>query len=78
MNKIKKFLQKLNKKLRVEVEEAISRVESDQLKGCDVIKLTNREREYRVKIGSIRIQFMKTEMGNVVTKAGFRNEKTYY
>lgn len=77
MNKIGKFLARLDAKRRGDVENVLAKISGDDLSGLDIRKLKGREHEYRVRIGAIRILFTKTIQENIVTDLGFRGDNTY-
>lgn len=77
MNKIGKFLRKLDRKRRIDVEVVIAQILEDRLDGLDVKKLKGRKEEYRVRVGTVRILFMRTASGNVILGTGFRADDTY-
>lgn len=77
MNKIGKFLHKLDKKRRLEVEGVLSKIALGDLYELDIKKLQGRKEVYRVRMGTIRIQFVKTKSGNVVIDISFRDNTTY-
>ena len=77
MDKIDKFTSKLKHNLAVKVLEALKDIRAGNTTRLDVSKLKGEESTYRARLGSIRIQFMKTSVGNIVTKIGFKGDTTY-
>ena len=77
MNHIDKFLKKLTPKPREILREIIARIVANDLSGLDCKKLEGSSHLYRVRKGSMRIKFEKTDHGNEVFFLGFRNDNTY-
>lgn len=77
MDKVSKFLLKLSRDKRAHVIPIVVRITRNELDNLDCTKLGGRDNEYRVRVGSIRIQFAKTSMGNIITKIGFKGDTTY-
>ncbi|MBI5470215.1 hypothetical protein HY968_02740 [Candidatus Kaiserbacteria bacterium] len=77
MDRIHKFIRKLSADEARRALEAITLVREGRLNTLDVRKLKGRENEYRVRIGSIRIQFVKKETYNHITDIEFRGDHTY-
>lgn len=77
MNKVSKFLLKLSPRERERIMPFVVAIERGNVEHLDCVKLKDRGDEYRVRAGSVRIQFLKTANGNIVTHIGFRNESTY-
>lgn len=77
MDKVSKFLLKLSRERRVRVMPIVARITRNELDNLDCAKLGGRENEYRVRVGSIRIQFVKTAAGNIITKIGLKGDTTY-
>jgi len=76
MRKIEKLLDKLNKKERVSLLEAIKNLFSETTEHLDVkkIKSTN---FYRLRTGRFRIIFHRNGEKIIVDDVRIRNEKTY-
>lgn len=77
MNKIDKFLSKLDRKERERLEPIIVAIVLNDTTSLDVKKLRGRNDEYRVRTGSIRIQYKKYGAYNFITEIEFRNDNTY-
>ena len=77
MDKVSKFLLKLSRERREHIMPIIARVTHNELENLDCSKLQGRGNEYRVRVGSIRIQFVKMSVGNIITKVGFKGDTTY-
>ena len=77
MEKLLKFLRKLNQKERLFAEELIFAVRTDALNGYDVKKLTGYVNVYRVRAKDIRVIFMRDGEQMVILDIGRRSEKTY-
>lgn len=77
MGKIDKFIRKLDRDTAHGVLAALYQIRSNDLHDMDVKKLQGYKEEYRIRIGRIRIQFKKTDKGNIITDVGFRNDNTY-
>ena len=77
MNKLDKFLSKLDKKARFVVEEEMSRIVSNQLSGLDLKKLKDGQNLYRVRVGRIRIIFERTKSANLIKDISYRDGNTY-
>ena len=77
MEKIDKFLAKLSRKERDRIEPIIEGIIRGDTFGLDVRKLRGRTDEYRVRVGPIRIQYIKTSVRNIITSVEFRGNNTY-
>ncbi len=77
MEKILKFLRKLNSKELESVERAIFAIKQNKLQGYNIKKLTGYFDIYRVKVHDIRIIFRKDEDRVDILDVGRRSEKTY-
>ena len=77
MDKIDKFTSKLERTLAVKVLETLKDIRAGNTAHLDISKLKGEESKYRVRLGSIRIQFVKTAVGNIVAKIGFKGDTTY-
>jgi mRNA-degrading endonuclease RelE of RelBE toxin-antitoxin system len=77
MNKLDKFLYKLNKKTREIVEKNVMLILSGDFSTLDLKKLKGNKNRYRIRIGRIRIIFDKTDNGNKIQNISFRNDNTY-
>ncbi|MCX6897049.1 MAG: hypothetical protein NTZ16_16495 [Verrucomicrobia bacterium] len=78
VNPMQKLLRKASSKDKQMLDEALERIEKDDLVGLDVIKLTGAKNIFRVRKGNFRIRFTRNESGvNVVESIERRSESTY-
>ena len=77
MDKVSKFLLKLSRERRERIMPIVACITRNELENLDCAKLGGRNNEYRIRVGSIRIQFVKTPVGNIITKVGFKGDTTY-
>ena len=77
MEKIDKFIAKLNSDVAQVILAALYRIRINDLQDMDIKKLGGRVDKYRTRIGRVRIQFQKTDVGNVITHVGFKDDNTY-
>jgi len=77
MDKISKFLKKLNKHELEAVLLVLSQIERDYTKVPGILKLTGYKNLYRVRVGRYRIIFKISNLSSVVLKISKRNENTY-
>jgi len=77
MNKIEKFLAKLNFDRREMAKELIHRIVSSNLQNLDVKKLKGNEAIFRVRSGRIRILFVKKDIGYGIIDVDNRDDNTY-
>ena len=77
MNRIQKFLSKLNKKERVVADELIARILSSELYDLNVKKLRGFSSLYRVRKGDLRIIFSQSDRGVNILDVSRRNDSTY-
>ncbi|MDO8601366.1 MAG: hypothetical protein Q7R46_01645 [bacterium] len=78
MDKIKKALKKFSAKEKEAVKNILNKLEKGNLLGFDIQKLSGHEDIFRVKKGSIRIIYRKTEAKKIFILAiERRSEKTY-
>jgi mRNA-degrading endonuclease RelE of RelBE toxin-antitoxin system len=77
MNKIEKFLAKLNFDRREMAKELIHRIVSGNLQNLDVKKLKGNEAIFRVRSGRIRILFVKKDIGYGIIDVDNRDDNTY-
>ena len=70
----KKQLEKLNARIQQKILFTLEKFKNN--KPVDVIKLKNKENEFRIRTGNYRIQLEKVEEGFLVTKIG-RRENFY-
>lgn len=77
MNKLDKFLSKLDKKTRDVVKRVIILIIAGELFTLDIKKLKGSNDNYRVRVGRIRIIFEQTPKGSVIKDISFRSDNTY-
>lgn len=77
MNRLDKFLFKLNKKAREVVKKAVVLILSGNFSMLDIKKLKGNQNRYRVRVGKIRIIFDQTKDGNKIQDISYRNDNTY-
>ncbi len=77
MNKLDKFLYKLDKKTRTIIKKVISLIVLGDFSMLDIKKLKGNQNRYRIKIGRVRIIFDKIKSGNRIQDISFRDENTY-
>jgi mRNA-degrading endonuclease RelE of RelBE toxin-antitoxin system len=77
MNKLDKFLYKLDKKTRAIIGRAVVLIVSGDFLTFDVKKLKGSSNIYRVRIGKIRIIFEQTKNGNKIRDITYRDDNTY-
>ena len=77
MNKLDKFLFKLDNKTRAVVKEAISLIQRGDISMLDIKKLKGTKERYRVRLGRIRVIFDKTKNGNQLQDISYRDDNTY-
>jgi len=77
MDRIDKFIHKLEKDEALHVLTIMERIRGNDLQNLDVKKLKGKVNEYRVRIGKRRIQFRKSDSGNQITYLGNRDDNTY-
>jgi len=77
MNKIEKFLAKLNFDRREMTKELIRKIVLGNLQNLDVKKLKGNEAIFRVRSGRIRILFVKKDIGYGIIDVDNRDDNTY-
>lgn len=77
MNRVEKFLAKLNFDRRVATLELIRKITLGNLQNLDVKKLKGSDTIFRVRSGRIRILFIKKEIGYGVIDVDNRDDNTY-
>ena len=77
MNRIEKFLAALDADRRYQVEAVILRIVANDLAGMDVKKLKGRAQEFRVRVGSMRIQYTQVGNENRIFSLEWRSSHTY-
>jgi len=69
-NNSQKQLNKLNARIQQKVLNILNKFQNNQ--PVDIIKLNNKNNEFRIRTGNYRIQLEKTKEGFLVTKIGKR------
>lgn len=69
-NNSKKQLEKLDSRIQQKVIFTLEKFKNNQ--PVDIIKLKNRDEEFRIRTGNYRIQLQKIKEGFLVTKVGKR------
>jgi len=77
MNKIEKFLKRLESKKRILAEEIIKKIISQNTDGLDVKKLRGYDYIYRVRKGSLRIMYYQKDSETTIIEIAKRNDNTY-
>jgi mRNA-degrading endonuclease RelE of RelBE toxin-antitoxin system len=77
MDRIEKFLAKLDPKYRAEAKELIARIVLGDFAHLDVKKLEGSDERYRVRVGRLRIQFTRSPQGTRLLSIGWRDSQTY-
>lgn len=66
----KKQLEKLNIRIKQKIFFTLEKFKDNQ--PVDIIKLKNKENEFRIRAGNYRIQLEKVDKGFLITKIGKR------
>lgn len=77
MNKIEKFLAKLNSDKREITMELIRKIVLGNLQNLDVKKLKGSGEVFRVRSGRIRVLFVRKEIGYGILDVDNRDDNTY-
>ena len=77
MDKIEKFLRKLDPKELGAVEQTLVLLQVNKQSRLDIKKLKGYSDVYRVRVGTLRIIYRKTSTMIVVLEISRRSEKTY-
>ena len=72
--KVKKQLEKLNIRFQQKIRFNLRKFKNNH--PVDIIKLKNKENDFRIRCGNYRIQFQKVDEGFLVTNIG-RRENFY-
>ena len=78
MNKIEKFLKKLSKKERLNIEKCIKDILNNNTSRLDIKKLVGRQDIFRVRKGDIRIIYQKTNNDIKLLLIERRSDDTYF
>lgn len=74
MDRLQKFLAKLDAKRRKKLEKIIEAICTGHHRGLNIKPLTDIPGHYRCRVGDIRILFRKYEGGFIAYDAGFRGD----
>ncbi len=74
MDKIRKFLRRLNKTEKIKVLKLLHDISNNSLSKLTVKKLQGLKDLYRIRIGKIRIIFKKTDKKNVIINIDYRKD----
>ena len=77
MEKVQKFLMRLQPQEQKEIINLLAKIISGTLLGLDIKKLKGYKDIYRVRTGNIRIIFRRSSTEIRVLEISRRNEKTY-
>lgn len=77
MDKIEKFLRKIDEKRRQQISEVIEKVLSREWKHLDIKKLKGHDDVYRVRKRDMRVIFIDKGDDIRVLSVGYRDEDTY-
>lgn len=66
MDRVQKFLTKLDKKQTERLKSAVRAIEQNQLRGLDIKPLSGQPGWYRCRVGKIRIIFIRTASGKAI------------
>ncbi|MES2087795.1 MAG: hypothetical protein V4467_02250 [Patescibacteria group bacterium] len=77
MDRINKELRKLSEKERAFVKEILQKIQKGNTTSLDIKKLKGRTDIFRVRKGTVRIIYQKTESGIFILALERRNESTY-
>ena len=77
MNKIDKFLAKLDVEQRTKVLAVMLRIQSRDFSGLNIKKLGGFISEYRVRVSKCRIIFEMSDTSARIIKVEFKNDNTY-
>ncbi len=77
MDKKEKFLNKIPVYDKIKILKAINCILADDTTLLDITKLKGLGNQYRVRVGSYRIKFIKYVTFNKVTEVSRRGDNTY-
>jgi mRNA interferase RelE/StbE len=67
-----RFILSLNDKERQAVKDAIGRLVSGDTQGLDIVRLLPHPKEYRLRVGRVRVLFQASEARLFIFKAEYR------
>ncbi|MDP4008467.1 MAG: hypothetical protein Q8P68_04730 [Candidatus Peregrinibacteria bacterium] len=74
MDQIEKFLRKIEKKLALQLMEILRDIVALKLAEYDVQKMKGVENHYRIRVGKIRIIFLKTSKNGIPIYMEYRGK----
>jgi len=74
MDRIEKFLRKLEKKMTLQLMQVLTNIVLLKLAKYDVKKMHGHENLFRIRLGKIRIIFKKEDQEGVTIDINFRGE----
>jgi len=77
MNKLDKFLYRLDKKTRTVIEKIITLIVLGDFSILDIKKLKGSKNMYRVRVRKIRVIFEQTKNSNKIKDISYRDDNTY-
>jgi len=77
MNKIDKFLRKLESTERKNLLKVLEIIYSGNIKGLDIKKLKGYDALYRARVGKIRVVFSRVGDDILINRIEFRGDNTY-
>jgi len=77
MNKLEKALAKLSAKEQKKIKAVLRQIKSGNTTSLDVKKLKIYDNVFRVRVGSIRIVYQKTDNDVLLLLIDSRNDNTY-
>lgn len=77
MNKTDKFIKKLTKSQRLQLDNSLRKLYEDQLSALDIKKLTGSKDIFRLRVGRIRVIYSKRNDKIKIILITNRDDKTY-
>ncbi len=77
MNKLDKFLLKLDRKNRLVIGQVVEKIVSGDVSNFDIKKLKGDKDLYRIRVGKIRIIFNRIDNVTKLQGISFKDENTY-
>lgn len=78
MDKIKKFLKKIDKRVKKRIDWAIEDILNRNTYGYDILRLSGGKRLYRIRIGRYRIIFYMDSSKVHIIDVDKRDDNTYH